>query len=271
MQTTAVPFLKMHGLGNDFVIIDSRSHRYDVTSARAAAIADRKRGIGCDQLIVLHPSDIAEVRMQIINADGSEVEACGNATRCVASLFDGAVTIETAAGLLHAREDAKGISVDMGVPRFDWGTIPLAYPMDTAALPLAWEALEGPIAVNIGNPHVVFFVEDASAIPLEQLGPMIENDLVFPERINVNIAQIRADGSIALRTWERGVGLTLACGTGACATGVAAIKYRGAAGPVAVDLPGGRLLIDWTPGGNITMTGPATMVFEGSFAPETFG
>ena len=249
-------FRKMHGLGNDFVILDAREGAVAMDSARARAIADRRTGVGCDQVILLEPSEVADVRMRIWNADGGEVEACGNATRCVVML--GAGTIETKGGILKG--DADG--VDMGAPRFGWEEIPLAYAMDTAAMPVGWEELQEPSAVNVGNPHVVFFVEDADAVDLARLGPLIENDPLFPERVNVNVASFEGD-AIRLRVWERGAGLTQACGTGACATAVAAIRGRQLEGPVEVRLPGGSLTIDWQPGGTIRMSGPATHVFDG--------
>lgn len=271
MSDRRISFRKMHGLGNDFVIVDARAQDVALSSAKIAAIADRHRGIGCDQLIILRSSDRADVLMQIFNADGGEVEACGNATRCVASLFDGPVTIETVAGLLHAVPDDAGVTVDFGAPDFSWEAVPLAYAMDTAALPLAWEELESPAAITIGNSHLVFFVPDVETVDLERLGPIIEHDPAFPERINVNIATLRSDGSVAHRVWERGAGLTQACGTGACAVAIAAIKFHGLSAPVSVNLPGGRLVIDWAPGGSVSMTGPATLVFEGSFDPDAFG
>jgi diaminopimelate epimerase len=262
----ALRFHKMHGLGNDFVVIDARANddRGDATvdAARAQAIADRRTGVGCDQVIVLEASEIADVRMRIWNADGGEVESCGNATRCVVLLEGRDVTIETKGGLLEGRLDGEGASVDMGAPRFGWDTIPLAYPMDTGEMPVAWEELDAPFAVNVGNPHVVFFVEDANVVDLERIGPIIEHDPLFPERVNVNVASV-ADGAIRLRVWERGAGLTRACGTGACATGVAAIRRGLVQSPVEIHLPGGTLRIAWTPGGTIRMTGPATHVFSG--------
>ena len=255
-------FHKMHGLGNDFVLFDARQQPLALTGALARAVADRHRGIGCDQLIVIEPSDVADVRMRIFNADGGEVEACGNATRCVAALVGGAVRIETLGGLLSAEVAAEGASVDMGEPRFAWNDIPLAYAMDTAAMPVGWDELETPFAVNVGNPHVIFFVEDDDAVDLARLGPLIETDLLFPERINVNIASV-ADGRVKLRVWERGAGLTMACGTGACATAVAAISKGLVRSPVDVDLPGGTLSIAWAPGESIRMSGGATHVFAG--------
>jgi diaminopimelate epimerase len=258
-------FWKMHGLGNDFVIFDSRGAPVEMTEERVRALADRRTGIGCDQLIVLEPSEEADVRMRIWNSDGGEVESCGNAARCVALLLGGPAWIETAGGLLAASAKGASATVDMGEPRFGWADIPLAYPMDTAALPVGWEDLRDPFAVNVGNPHIVFFVEDSGAVDLERLGPLIENDPLFPERINVNIASIEG-GAIRLRVWERGSGLTRACGTGACATAVAAVSRGLVVNPVRIELPGGWLTIAWSPGSTIAMSGPATPVFEGEVA-----
>jgi diaminopimelate epimerase len=255
------PFRKMHGLGNDFVVFDARDEPLAMDSARARALADRRTGIGCDQLIILEKSNVADVRMRIWNADGGEVESCGNATRCVA-LLTGGGTIETAGGLLKATLEAGDATIDMGAPRFGWDEIPLAYPMDAAHLPVGWEELEDPTAVNVGNPHIVFFVPDADQVDLDRLGPAIEVDPLFPAKVNVNVASV-ADGAIKLRVWERGAGLTLACGTGACATAVAAIRRRLVTSPVGVRLPGGALTIAWAPGETIRMSGPGTLVFEG--------
>ena len=252
----------MHGLGNDFVIFDAREAPVEMTDERVRALADRRTGIGCDQLIVLERSDAADVRMRIWNSDGGEVESCGNAARCVALLLGGAGWIETAGGLLAASAKNNSATIDMGEARFAWDEIPLAYPMDTAALPVGWEDLREPFAVNVGNPHVVFFVQDARAVELERIGPLIENDPLFPERINVNVASIE-DGALRLRVWERGSGLTQACGTGACATAVAGVSRGLVASPVEVRLPGGVLNIAWGPGSTIAMSGPATLVFEG--------
>jgi diaminopimelate epimerase len=260
------PFTKMHGLGNDFVVLDTREQPLPpVTPAIARALADRRTGIGCDQVILLERSDAADFRMRIFNADGGEVEACGNATRAVA-LFHGApARIETAGGILAVQPGQGGAAVDMGEPRFDWNAIPLAYAMDTAALPVGWEELEQPTAVNIGNPHAVFFVEDCDAVALDRLGPMIEHDPLFPERVNVGVATVESRDALRLRVWERGAGLTRACGTGACAAAVAAMRRGLVAREVTVTLPGGALLIDWGEDGRITMTGPATESFRGSF------
>jgi diaminopimelate epimerase len=259
-------FHKMHGLGNDFVILDARDQPFEVTPALAKAIADRRTGVGCDQLILLQPSDRADLRMRIWNSDGGEVESCGNATRCVVQLT-GARTIDTAGGLLEGQTLGAEVEVAMGEPRFGWDEIPLAYPMDTAALPMAWDGLERPFAVNVGNPHLVFFVPDAREVPLDELGASIENDPAFPERINVNAATY-VHNRLKLRTFERGAGETLACGTGACASAVAAIATKRAQSPVRVDMTGGSLVIDWSPGQPIRMRGGATHVFEGELDVE---
>ena len=256
-------FHKMHGLGNDFVVIDAREQAVAIDAARARAIADRREGIGCDQLILIEPSHNADARMRIWNADGSEVEACGNASRCVALLLGGISTVETLGGTLRLAANDASATVDMGVPRFDWEAIPLAYGMDTAQLPVAWDDLADPAAVNVGNPHVVFFVRDTDAVDLERIGPIIEQDPLFPDRINVNVATVEDISHIRLRVWERGAGLTRACGTGACATAVAAIRAGHVISPVTVTLPGGPLVIEWDAGGTIRMSGPATHVFTG--------
>jgi diaminopimelate epimerase len=268
---TSGEFHKMHGLGNDFVIIDARVSPLAMPPARAKAIADRKTGIGCDQLIVLEPSDHADFKMRIFNADGGEVEACGNATRAVSMLVGGVSQIETLGGTLTGEALTTGAKVTLDQPKFDWDSIPLAYPVDTTALPVAWGGLENPFAVNVGNPHVVFFVEDAGAIDLETLGPMIEHDPLFPERINVNIASVTGSNEIKLRVWERGAGITRACGTGACATAVAGIRKGLVNSPVTISLPGGELEIAWAPGGAIQMTGGATHVFSGTATWDDFG
>ena len=257
-------FHKMHGLGNDFVVFDAREQPLAMDAARARTIADRKTGIGCDQLILIEPSNVADVRMRIWNADGGEVEACGNASRCVA-LLTGGGSIETLGGIIRGSADGASATVEMGEPRFGWDEIPLAYPMDTASMPVGWEELQNPFAVNVGNPHVIFFVGDADAVDLERLGPIIEYDPLFPERVNVNVASIEGD-AVKLRVWERGAGLTLACGTGACATAAAAISRGLVRSPVEVRLPGGSLTIEWNRGEQIRMSGPGTHVFTGEIA-----
>lgn len=266
-----VPFIKMHGLGNDFVVLDARRDTLPaMTGALAARIADRRTGIGCDQLILLEPSDSADFRMRIVNADGSEVGACGNATRAVVLLHGAPARIETDGGLLAAEPRDGGATVDMGRPRFGWDEIPLAYAMDTLSMPVGWDGLETPAAVNVGNPHAVFFVPDCDAVALETLGPRIENDPLFPERVNVNVATVESRSRIRLRVWERGAGLTRACGTGACATAVAAMRRGLAARAVEVVLPGGPLDIRWGEDGRIAMTGPAREAYRGTFEWDDF-
>ena len=260
------PFHKMHGLGNDFVIVDAREEPFEVTPSLARAIANRRTGVGCDQLVVLEPSDSADLRMRIWNSDGGEVESCGNATRCVVQLT-GAKQIDSDGGLLVGEDLGGEVEVSIGEPRFGWDEIPLAYPIDTNPLPMAWGELVRPMALNVRNPHLVFFVDEVDAVPIQELGPRIEHDPAFPERINVNVAHAEENG-VSLRTWERGAGLTLACGTGACATAVASIRTKRASSPVKVSMPGGSLMIAWAPGEPIRMRGSATHVFSGELDLE---
>lgn len=262
----ALHFHKMHGLGNDFVIIDAREQPVTMTSDLARTIADRHRGVGCDQVIVVDVADAADVSMRIWNHDGGEVESCGNASRCVVALT-GAKSIETPGGVIAGESAGREVEVTLIEPRFGWADIRIAYAMDTTSLPLAWGELKHGFAVNVGNPHIVFFVADPAAVDLETYGPSIEQDPAFPERINVHVAAIR-NGGVDMRSWERGTGLTLACGTGACATGVAAIATKRATSPVAVHMPGGSLTISWQPGGPVRMRGSATHVFEGDLDLE---
>lgn len=264
-------FHKMHGLGNDFVVLDARAEPVTPSTAQVQAIADRRTGVGCDQLILIGAGTTTDVTMRIWNADGSEVSACGNATRCVPVLLGKDCTIETAAGILTATLADGGSTVDMGRPRFGWDEIPLAYPMDTLALPTGWGPLEKPAAANIGNPHLIFFVDDLKAIPLEELGPGIEHDPLFPERINVNVAQILDPSHLVMRTWERGAGMTLACGTGACATFAAGRRLGKLDDRVRLDLPGGTLYLDEGADGHLLMSGPATHVFTGELDLPRFG
>lgn len=262
------PFHKMHGLGNDFVIFDAREAPLQIDVALARALCDRHTGIGCDQLILLEPSATADLKMRIWNHDGLEVESCGNASRCVVALT-GATTIETGGGPVCGSAHDGVIDVTLEQPDFEWDKIPLSYAMPTNPVPMAWGELEHPIALSVGNPHVVFFVDNPQAIELDELGPRIEHDPIFPDRVNVNVAEITADG-IRLRTWERGAGITRACGTGACATAVAAIVSKRATSPVAVTMPGGTLTISWARGEPIRMAGPATHVFKGEIDLDGF-
>lgn len=269
---TRVPFVKMHGLGNDFIVLDGRARSLPpMTNAFAAALADRKTGIGCDQLILLEPSDRADFRMRIFNADGGEVEACGNATRAVGVLHGRAATIDTLGGILAATPVDAGIAVEFDPPRLDWQQIPLGYAMDTLAMPVGWDGLENPVAVNVGNPHAVFFVPDCRAVELERLGPEIEHDPLFPARVNVNVATVVSREAIRLRVWERGVGETRACGTGATATAIAAMRRGLTERAVTVSLEGGDLRIEWREDGRVVMTGPAVESFRGEFDPALYG
>ena len=268
-----VRFLKMHGLGNDFVVLDCRRAAIALDAAGVRALADRRTGIGCDQVILLEPSrhPDAHLSMRIRNADGSEAEACGNATRCVASLIhretrDPRVRIETVAGLLEA--DAlpdDRIAVDMGPVRTGWRDIPLARPIDTNEVDLTLGPLSRPVCTNVGNPHATFFVDDVEAIDLARLGPVLENHSLFPQRANIGVAAIRGRQNIRLRVWERGAGLTPACGSGACAALIAAHRRGLADRRATVELDGGRLDIAWREDGHVVMTGPAKLSFEGAF------
>ena len=268
---TGRSFIKMHGLGNDFVVVDARTAPFAPTPAAAAAIADRRRGVGCDQLLILEPptNGSADVFMRIRNADGGEVAACGNGTRCVAALLfqetgRDSIVVETAAGLLPARTAPEGVTVNMGPARSAWQEIPLAREMDTLHLDLGLGPLRDPVGVNMGNPHAVFFVEDLDAIDIADLGPKLEHDALFPERANIGVAQVIGADALRLRVWERGVGLTLACGSGACAAGAAALR-RGLTGRrIALTLDGGQVIIEVLESGDVLMTGPASTAFTGS-------
>lgn len=261
------PFFKMHGLGNDFLVLDARKQPVALSAGQVRALANRHTGIGFDQLILIEPSDLADVRLRFWNSDGGEVAACGNGSRAAAALLGGQQRIETQGGLLESDAVPGGAAVDMGAPRFGWEDVPLAYPMDTASLPLAWSVPGGelahPVAVSVGNPHAVFFVDDAAAVPLETIGPEIEHDPVFPERVNVGIAQVKSRSHLILRVWERGAGATLACGTGAVAA-VAAAQRRGLVDRlVTVTLPGGDLLVERRDDGHLLLSGPAVVAFTG--------
>ena len=262
-------FHKMHGLGNDFVIFDAREEPLSMDEPLARAVSDRKTGVGCDQLIVLEPSTVADLRMRIWNHDGIEVESCGNASRCVVALTH-AKTIETGGGLVTGEEDGSDVEVSLGEPHFEWDKVPVTYAMPTNPMPMAWGELHNPVALNVGNPHVVFFVSNAESIDLDELGPRIEHDPVFPDRINVNVAEVHSEG-LRLRTWERGTGITRACGTGASATAVAAILTKRVQSPVKVTMRGGSLTIAWEPDQPIRMRGSATYVFKGEIDLGTFG
>jgi len=267
-----LPFVKMHGLGNDFVVLDGRTRPLVLTELQVKLIADRRRGIGCDQLIILEPARMAQADlfMRIRNPDGSESAACGNATRCIAAQVmqetgQGQAVIETVAGLLRTEslDDGREIAVDMGPARLDWQDIPLASAQDTLHLPIALGPLQDPVAVNMGNPHAVFFVPDVMAVDLAALGPQLECHPLFPERANIEIVQVLDRSRLRMRVWERGAGITQACGTGACATLVAAAR-RGLTGRSAdVILDGGRLTIDWLDNEHVRMTGTWAQSYAG--------
>jgi diaminopimelate epimerase len=270
------PFLKMNGLGNDFVVLDTRVRALALSADAARQIADRRQGVGCDQIILLEPGKTgADATMRIWNADGGEVEACGNATRCIAQVLAKEVgrselAIDTIAGRLLCTVLPDGrVTVDMGAPKFDWQDIPLAERMDTRNIdvkvgPIDAPVLFGPSAVNVGNPHCIFFVSDANAHDLGKLGPMLEYHPMFPERANISLAQVRDPSHIRLRVWERGAGLTRACGTAACASVAAAARKKLTGRKVAVELDGGTLTIDWRESDDhILMTGPAALNFRG--------
>ena len=265
------PFLKMNGAGNDFVVVEARSQPFAPDPAQVRAIADRAGPSGCDQLIAIEPSTKADAFMRIWNSSGGQVDACGNATRCVGWLLleegqtDDA-TLETNAGLIGVeRAGHLKVRVDMGVPGLEWFQIPLSMPMDTVSLDLFAEPdLANPGAVSMGNPHAVFFVADVEAFPVEHTGPRIEHHTLFPEGVNVGFAEIKARDRIRLRVWERGAGLTKACGTGACAALVAAHRRGLTERTATVEMDGGELTIEWRESdGHVLMTGPVAFEFNG--------
>jgi diaminopimelate epimerase len=272
------PFIKMHGLGNDFVVVDARREPFRPSLAAARRIADRRLGVGCDQIVILEPAQMdnghgADLALRFHNPDGGEAEACGNGTRCAAALVmaeTGArrLSIRTAAGLLGAEAaDGGQIAVDMGEARTEWREIPLARAMDSLHLDLALGPLRDAVATGMGNPHATFFVEDIAAIDIAGLGPKLEHDPLFPERANIGVAQVTGPDTLRLRVWERGAGLTLACGSGACAAAVAAAR-RGLTGRrVALELDGGPIQIEWRADHHVVMTGPVATAFTGTLDP----
>ena len=268
-------FIKMHGAGNDFVVLDLRRGGAAPTATEAVAIADRHRGIGCDQIILIGPSKtgVADLGLVFLNSDGSESGACGNGTRCVADLLmkeRGAdhLALETAAGILDCARGRDGrVTVDMGLARAEWRDIPLAEARDTLHLGIGEGPVKDPVGVGMGNPHAVFFVADVSAIPIEAIGPKLERHKLFPERANIGFAEVRAPDRIRLRVWERGAGLTLACGSGACAALVAAVRRGLAKRKATLELDGGTLEIEWLENGHVLMTGPTAIAFHGTIDP----
>jgi diaminopimelate epimerase len=279
--TSALPFRKMNGLGNDFVVLDGRSRAISMDDARARAIADRKTGIGCDQIILLEKSDIADVRMLVWNSGGGQVESCGNASRCVADmLFDEnkttSATIDTLGGFLVARKTGdRVVTIDNGVPRFDWKDIPLSEPFhDTRHIELQVGPIDAPLihspsVVNVGNPHCIFWVDDLDVVDLSKVGPMLEHHHLFPERANISLARVDARDHVTLKVWERSAGLTKACGTAACATMAAGVRIKIIDRKCRITLPGGDLMMEWRASDDhMLMTGPVAYEFDGVLPQE---
>lgn len=278
----SIGFAKMNGLGNDFVVVDARARKVAFSAEAARRIGDRHRGVGCDQILSIEAANGAgDAVMRIWNPDGSMAEACGNGARCVAQLLIAetkkpAVTLSTAGGLIHCRREADGrITIDMGEPKLDWQEIPLAERMDTRTLdikvgPIDAPVLFGPSAVSMGNPHCIFFVENADAHDLAKIGPMLEYHPLFPERANISLAQLRSKSEMRLKVWERGAGLTLACGSAACAATVAAARRRLTDRRVKVWLDGGALDIEWRDDNHVMMTGPTELNFTGELDERYF-
>lgn len=281
-MTAAIPFRKMNGLGNEFVVFDGRTRPVALPAAAISALGGAD-ALGFDQMITIERSrNGADAFMRIHNRDGGEVDACGNATRCVGWLLMGengrkSATIETNAGLLRAFDTGapQRITVDMGKPRFAWDEIPLAEEFrDTRAIelqigPIDQPVLHSPSVANMGNPHAIFWVDDVDAYDLERFGPLLENHPIFPERANISLAHVTARDAITVKTWERGVGITKACGTAACAAAVAAMRKKLVDNRVTVTLPGGPLAVEWRADGHVWMTGPVATEFAGTLDPET--
>jgi diaminopimelate epimerase len=278
----AIPFLKMNGLGNEFVVFDARAEPVHLPQGAIERLGG-EGGIGFDQMITVERSKAgADAFMRIHNRDGGEVDACGNGTRCVGWLLMGEnkrdrATIETNAGLLRAYETGRPemVTVDMGQPRFLWNEIPLAEEFrDTRAIelqigPIDAPILDSPSVVNMGNPHAIFWVDDVEGYDLARFGPLLENHPMFPERANISLAHVAARDAITVKTWERGVGLTKACGTAACAAAVTAMRKKLVDNRVTVTLPGGPLTVEWRDDGHVWMTGPVETEFEGLLDLET--
>lgn len=284
-MTAPLPYLKMNGLGNDFVVLDARSRKIALAAQHVRAIANRDTGIGCDQVIVMEADSITgiDVFMRIYNAQGDQVDACGNATRCIAGLIAkengvATVTVRTNAGIITTQVDGDMVTADMGQPKFGWQDIPLAEPFaDTTGIelqigPIDHPVLHTPSVVSMGNPHAIFWVADPDTHDLSRLGPLLENHPIFPERANITLAQVLSPERIRARVWERGAGLTQACGTAACATAVSAARKGLTGRAVTIELPGGPLSIDWRPSDDhVLMTGPWALDGEGIIPPALLG
>jgi diaminopimelate epimerase len=275
-STSAIAFRKMNGLGNDFVVIDARERALSISNEQARAIADRKTGIGCDQLIVMEKSSLADVKMRIWNAEGGEVESCGNASRCIADIVmdekgEDSATIDTKGGFLVGRRAGTlQVTIDMGKPRFDWDQIPLSEKFaDTRHIelqvgPIDEPLMHSPSVVNVGNPHCVFWVKDLNIANLGKVGPMLENHPLFPERANIEMAKVVSRDHVIVNVWERGAGLTNACGTAACAVMAAGFRIKIIDRAARITLPGGDLLMSINEDtGHVIMTGPLQYDYEG--------
>ena len=265
----AIPFVKMDGLGNDFVIIDARKQPVNLTEQEVTKLGDRHKGVGFDQLFILHNSQTCDVKMDIYNSDGSTSAACGNGTRCVASIIfketaKAEITLEAPDGKVLKGFNTNPVTVNMGRPALNWQDIPLAKECDTLNMPVLLEGLPSPVCVSMGNPHTVFFVDNVDDLDIAALGPKIEHHPLFPKRTNVEFAQIISPSKIRMRVWERGAGITLACGSGSCATIVAAVR-RGLTGRKAeVVLDGGSLFVEWTKEDEVLMQGAVNTAFSGT-------
>jgi diaminopimelate epimerase len=275
-STLPVAFRKMNGLGNDFVVIDARERPLSISNEQARAIADRKTGIGCDQLIVMEKSSLADVKMRIWNAEGGEVESCGNASRCIADIVmdekgEDSATIDTKGGFLVGTRAGKlQVTIDMGKPRFEWDQIPLSEKFaDTRHIelqvgPIDEPLMHSPSVVNVGNPHCIFWVKDLDVVNLGRVGPMLEHHPLFPERANIEMAKVVARDHVIVNVWERGAGLTKACGTAACAVMAAGFRIKIIDRAARITLPGGDLLMSINEEtGHVIMTGPLEYDYEG--------
>ncbi|NLW95093.1 MAG: diaminopimelate epimerase [Chlamydiae bacterium] len=271
-----IPFVKMHGLGNDFVLLDCVRQTLPIHQGLVRSLCDRRHGIGADQLLVLEPSKKADFRMRVFNADGGEVEMCGNGIRCLAKylvtqtlLPEGEQAIETKAGIMRPRVEGGRITVDMGVPELEGPKIPVRLQGRIVDREVTLANEQRRITcVSMGNPHCVIFTENLAACPVRQLGPKIEADALFPRRVNVEFVQAESPARISMRVWERGAGETAACGTGACAAAVASVLTGRTGRDLVVALPGGELSIRWDEDGHVLMTGPAEEVFRGEIDVE---
>jgi diaminopimelate epimerase len=267
-----ISFTKMHGLGNDFVVLDLRADEFELNSDQLRLIADRRYGVGCDQILVIYPavSEKSDILMKIFNPDGTEAQACGNGTRCVAHKFMSETgtqqcRIETAGGVLECKMLPDDIvEVDMGIPRLEWQQIPLAQECDTLNLGIVDGPLNNPVAVNVGNPHTVFFVDNLDSIKIDELGPQVEKHVMFPERTNVEFVKVLSSSQLRVKVWERGTGITNACGSGACATIVAAVRRGLCNRKAEIILDGGALFMEWrSDDEHILMLGPVAYVYKG--------